>query len=135
MTNPCRDSAAHTAVTITCRTTKCWLPSTDTGQHITEVVNRRTGGVHEVEVCAVTLGGSLNFAGPAPEKAIWYRKLLPHHAGSNHGTFPVAISHAAPAGADEVQTTVEFFDDTQRVGNTFVGTKERYHVDYQINLT
>lgn len=135
MSNPCNDRGAWSGVSIDCSTSKCLLPSSDTGQHIVEIHNRRTGPIYDIEVAAVARGGLVVIGGiAAPTKYVATRTLVSNAAPANRYSVIANITHAHPNNADEIITTVEFYDDTQQTPTGFAGPKESYPLAYQITL-
>ncbi len=135
MARKCRDTVFQSAVDVTCRTTKCAFPSTDTASHVTEIVNGRPGSLYQVEVCTVAMNGGVDFGHPAIQKAITLRGIVSTTSAAKPASIAVSMNHLGAPLTEEIQTTIEFYDATRRTGpNTFSGSKESRHVDYEFDL-
>jgi hypothetical protein len=131
MTRKCIETMTAAGVSISCYATKCPLPNTDSSRHVTELTNNRSSNIYQVEICSVALHGLLRFNGAARVIARYGVIVSKSRAPTSVDLNPVGL----PGGTEEILTTVEFYDATQRVGgNTFLGPKESYQIDYEIDL-
>ncbi|HEY0909048.1 MAG TPA: hypothetical protein VGD75_02335 [Bradyrhizobium sp.] len=132
MTARCRETQSPTAVDITCRTTKCSFHSSDTANHVTDVANNRSGSLYSLEVCVVSFAALVDFTTAGNKKSVTVGSIV----GSGHAAHvSTGMLHAGTVGTEEIQTTVEFYDATQRIGHTsFSGAKESYDIAYEFDL-
>jgi hypothetical protein len=133
MTVQCADSITKTRVDMKCVTTKCQLGSVDTGNHETEINNRRrSGDIYLVEICAVAKKKCAALNGKS-------KAVIPVGTISNNAAKPsitsIGLKHRKP-GTEEIQTNIQFYDATQRGANGFNGQlKETYRINYEMVLT
>jgi hypothetical protein len=136
MTTRCRETTNPTAVTVVCRTTKCDFSSADTANHIIQVLNNRGGSLYELEACSVAMNGAVHFSGGSATKIVTkYGIVSPLISGGKNVTISIGMTHRGNPTTEEIQTTIEFYDATQRIrGSSFTGSKESYNVNYQFDL-
>jgi hypothetical protein len=131
-TRRCRAQKSAMSVDISCATTKCSLPTYDTAHHITEIANYRVSSLHQVEICSVALAGLVNFNGGGTKSITRYGIIGSRSAAP---TESIKLSPFGGHGTEVIQTTIELYDATQRVGNNmFKGPKESYSVEYEMDL-
>lgn len=133
MARRCNEQITPSSVNILCSTTKCSLASTDTAHHLIDVGNGRPGSIYRVEICAVTLTNFVDFNG-CPK----FITLCGSGTVSSRSRAPqisVNLNPLSAPGTEEIRTTVEFNDATQRIGpTTFLSPKESYQVDYEMDV-
>ena len=129
MAKRCSESVSHTAVDISCSTTKCDLSGNDTAQHTTDIFNGRFS-IYQVEIYSGTLNGALNIAGKS-------KSVTRYPIVGRNSRAPTTVKRLDPVRApttEEILTRVEYYDSTQRVGNhTFVFPKELWPIDYEMS--
>jgi hypothetical protein len=131
MAQKCNHQISMTSVDMACRTTNCNLNTIDTAHHVADIINTRPGSLYLVELCSITMGGLVDFNG----SHISITRYVIVASKSRAPQTSVNLSHLGRPGTEEIQTTIEFHDETQRVGNnTFLPPKESYHVDYEMDL-
>lgn len=131
MARKCDEKISMSSVDMACSTTKCSLAKADTAHHITDIINNRPGSIYGVEICSVTLNGLVDFNG-SPKSITKYGII---GSKATAPTTSINLNPLSGPGTEEIQTTVEFYDATQRVGNNmFLGQKESYPVDYEMDL-
>jgi hypothetical protein len=132
MTAKCSESVTKTSVDMSCSTTKCSLSKTDTAHHVTDIYNRRPGGIYQLEICSLTLNSGLVDFNGSPKSITQYGSLGTY---SHAPTTTINLNPLGGLGTEEILTTVEFHDSTQRLGtNTYMPPKESYQVDYSMDL-
>ena len=137
MPNRCRDTVMRTAVGLECATTNCKFaqaPPITIVSHVTEIDNRRTGSLHQIELCVVAISKLLGFNGQVAvnKKIINVRGLISSGQAKTHQE---QLTHGGIIGTDEVRTTIEFFDATQRIGpSSIAGSKETYDLAYEMDV-
>ena len=132
MAQMCREQLSQTAVNILCYTTECPLALTDQAQHITQIENNRSGSIYMVEIFSTTLAGLVSFNGST--KSITRYGII--GARSMAPITIVVLNPLNGPGQEEIMTTIEFYNSSQRLGNgTFIGPKESYQIDYEMLLT
>jgi hypothetical protein len=134
MVSRCKESlSANNTVDITCSIDKCTLNRSDTGQHYIEISNRRRGAIYLVEMCSVTLGGSVCFNNQ-PISIKRHNVVGGSSQAPGVGVILNPVPALAPA-VEEITTRVEFYDATQRIGHKrFVFPKETYAVGYLMDV-
>jgi hypothetical protein len=132
MTSKCKESISPTSVTISCSTSKCILSRTDTAHHITDIHNGRPGSLYAVEVLSTTLNGNfLSFNGQP--KSLTVHPIVSRNASAS--PTPINLIVIRGPGTEEILTTVDFYDATQRIGNgMYIEPKETYNIDYEMDL-
>jgi hypothetical protein len=133
----CKESKQFTAVDIACATSKCKIQLTDNPDHTTVIANGRTDSIHDVEICLTSLNNRLGFGNKGQTKVVFTTAgiISPQSKGGRPHSSPIKIFHLGTVGTEEIQTVVDFYDGgTQRVGNSFVGSKESHDVNYELDL-
>jgi hypothetical protein len=129
----CRRRETHTAVDITCETTRCRFAASDTANHVTDIRNSRPSSLYQTEVTAAVLGALVDFAGNV--KKVVTKIGIVSTSGSPNLPVTISMVHLAAKGTEEILSTVEFYDATKQTGNdTFSGTKESYDVNYEFDV-
>jgi hypothetical protein len=133
MANKCNENISVSAIDISCSTTRCSLAATDTAHHVIDITNNRPGTIYEVEICSISLNAFIDFNG-APKSVIQPGSGMVGSASTAPRT-SVNLRPLSGPGSDEIQTTVKFYDATQRLGNhRYVQPPETHQIDYEIDL-
>lgn len=133
MARRCSEQISASSVDMSCSTTKCSLASNDTAHHVTDVVNNRPGSIYQVEICSVALTGLVDFNGGS--KSIRRCGIIGSRSKAPAPTPSINLNPLGHSGTEEIHTTVDFYDATQRIGiSNFLNPKESYSVDYEMDL-
>src|ERR1700737_4820549 len=109
MAKRCSERVIHTAVDISCSTTKCDLAASDTANHTTDIFNGRAS-IYQVEILSTTLNGALDFAGK-------HKSLTRYPIVGGNSRAPITVKLLRPVrslATEEILTRVEYYDSTQK---------------------
>jgi hypothetical protein len=137
VTARCKEKKSVTAVEIICNTSNCKLSSSVSADHMADIRNMRPSSIYETEVSSAVLGTLIEFVGPGKAKAKKVITTIGIVSSAGCPVLParVQMAHLGTRGTEEILSTVEFFDATQRTGpHTYSGTKKSYNVNYELDV-
>jgi hypothetical protein len=132
---------ANPPVIMKCHATRCTLAANQNADHVVSIWNKRQGSLYEFEVCAsahigkFNLGGAsiLLIFGPGPNgvgQIVPYTGLF---SRCTRNSATITVADPMNPGTDEIHSVIDFYDSSQRAGQTFNGKKESYVIKYSID--
>ena len=136
MTSRCHENFSATAVDIACHVTKCTFSSADRVKHVAEIINNRPSSLYNLEICSITFNNNVGFGSTNLNKSVIIGGIVStRSSGGSAKIVSVGLTHRGSQATEEIQTTIEFHDATQRTGGmTFVGPKETHSLSYEFDL-
>jgi|SRR5262245_1642220 len=122
------DPGGHAGIDVAAKADPCPISSHGESTHEVTINNQRPASLYSIEVVARSVSGRINVNFHHSESVIPAgKKRTP--------SYPMAGCAGTENSTDEIETTIEFYDGTQRVsGNTFSGSKESIGLSYQIDI-
>ena len=133
MTNKCSKTGSLTLLDIQTKADPCPLQKGATSNHVVTFDNQRGDNLYDVVILVGSYGKSVEFPGSqTPTERRHEESVVP--AGSSDYKLPMQASQGKSALADEITTSIAFYDSTQKMPAGYWGEKEGTSIKYTLNI-